>query len=794
MRRDFPALARAHAPRADAIVVSSRYAAGDVVARRSACRRSRIHRLPAGAPRWAEAPCSAAAAPCAAHPLPRHARAAQEPGLLLDAYAQLTRAAPGRAAAGHRRARMTRSRSTRGRKQAARATPGGPRSSGRLRGRAHAAGAVRRRAHARAAVARRGLRSARARSHGVRRAGRGLDRRLAAGSGRRRGAARSRRTTWTGLRDAMDALLHADVAAAAAGARPGPRRRVPMGPACAAARRWPPTGGAGAPGVNVRGRRARAVRQADGRRPLSGGAAGRVVRRAGGAAPRLGALRPIGRRRRPPVSPAASPVRRAPAARRGSSGRWRARWSPTGPTCSSRPGYTAPLTAPCPLVVAIHDVSFAARPEWFPAARAPPAGRHARGAPGARDGADHLARSRSARSWRDLGVPADRIRVMPLGVRAGGWPASGPAERTDGAVRRFHFRAPPRRRARRRLLTSRRPRCPGASSISSARTAAIRGVDPRSGPLARVGAGARPGAPALVRGRGDAQDALRPRPVRSRSCRIRGLRPHAAGGDGARRAAGGPRHAESHAKLYGAAARYVALGPALDAALAAALDRAARRRRRHGAMLAAGPGGAVALRLGADGGRDAGRAGGGRVPADSPRWRRDRDATTPGPRSATAWSPSSGAPAPLPPTIVVVDNASTDGTAATGPAAVSGGAGGRDRRQPRLRARQQHRHPREPQRTACCCSTRTRSCPRGRSSAAARAGLDPDAAVAGPRLVDGAGPRRAVVRPADQSVGASCSRNSCCRLYNRKCRLAVRYVERLSRSPASGPGSAAPAY
>ena len=29
------------------------------------------------------------------------------------------------------------------------------------------------------------------------------------------------------------------------------------------------------------------------------------------------------------------------------------------------PGYSAPLTAPCPTAVAIHDVSFAAHPEWF---------------------------------------------------------------------------------------------------------------------------------------------------------------------------------------------------------------------------------------------------------------------------------------------------------------------------------------------------------------------------------------------------------------------------------------------
>ena len=29
------------------------------------------------------------------------------------------------------------------------------------------------------------------------------------------------------------------------------------------------------------------------------------------------------------------------------------------------PGYTAPLTVACPLVVTIHDVSFFAHPEWF---------------------------------------------------------------------------------------------------------------------------------------------------------------------------------------------------------------------------------------------------------------------------------------------------------------------------------------------------------------------------------------------------------------------------------------------
>jgi glycosyltransferase involved in cell wall biosynthesis len=37
-----------------------------------------------------------------------------------------------------------------------------------------------------------------------------------------------------------------------------------------------------------------------------------------------------------------------------------------GPGVLFCPGYTAPLLAPCPVVVCIHDVSFLAHPEWFP--------------------------------------------------------------------------------------------------------------------------------------------------------------------------------------------------------------------------------------------------------------------------------------------------------------------------------------------------------------------------------------------------------------------------------------------
>ena len=52
MRRDFPALVRAHAQRADAVIVSSRYAAGEV-SRELGVAAERVHCCPAGAPPWA---------------------------------------------------------------------------------------------------------------------------------------------------------------------------------------------------------------------------------------------------------------------------------------------------------------------------------------------------------------------------------------------------------------------------------------------------------------------------------------------------------------------------------------------------------------------------------------------------------------------------------------------------------------------------------------------------------------------------------------------------------------------
>jgi glycosyltransferase involved in cell wall biosynthesis len=82
------------------------------------------------------------------------------------------------------------------------------------------------------------------------------------------------------------------------------------------------------------------------------------------------------------------------------------------------PGYTAPLTAPCPVTLTVHDVSFAAHPEWFRA----------------REGLRRRVLTRwSARRAhvvitdtsfsraeieRHLAIPAGRIRVIPLGVRS----------------------------------------------------------------------------------------------------------------------------------------------------------------------------------------------------------------------------------------------------------------------------------------------------------------------------------------------------------------------------------------
>jgi glycosyltransferase involved in cell wall biosynthesis len=81
------------------------------------------------------------------------------------------------------------------------------------------------------------------------------------------------------------------------------------------------------------------------------------------------------------------------------------------------PGYTAPLAAPCPVVLAVHDVSFAAHPSWFTAREG--FRRRVLTAWSARRAASVLTLSEFSKREiiRHLGVPAGRIRVVPLGTR-----------------------------------------------------------------------------------------------------------------------------------------------------------------------------------------------------------------------------------------------------------------------------------------------------------------------------------------------------------------------------------------
>jgi glycosyltransferase involved in cell wall biosynthesis len=80
------------------------------------------------------------------------------------------------------------------------------------------------------------------------------------------------------------------------------------------------------------------------------------------------------------------------------------------------PGYTAPLTTGVPLVVAMHDVSFAAHPEWYRWREGLRRRWLARRA--ARQARAVVTISEFSRGEivRHLGVGADRVHVIPLGV------------------------------------------------------------------------------------------------------------------------------------------------------------------------------------------------------------------------------------------------------------------------------------------------------------------------------------------------------------------------------------------
>ena len=88
------------------------------------------------------------------------------------------------------------------------------------------------------------------------------------------------------------------------------------------------------------------------------------------------------------------------------------------------PGYTAPLTTGVPLVVAMHDVSFAAHPEWYRWREGLRRRWLARRA--ARQARAVVTISEFSRGEivRHLGVGADRVRVIPLGVGLSSGPSS----------------------------------------------------------------------------------------------------------------------------------------------------------------------------------------------------------------------------------------------------------------------------------------------------------------------------------------------------------------------------------
>jgi len=92
------------------------------------------------------------------------------------------------------------------------------------------------------------------------------------------------------------------------------------------------------------------------------------------------------------------------------------------------PGYTAPLRVEIPLVVAIHDLSFAAHPEWFrmrEGARRRWLVRRA-----AHKAAAVITISEFSRDELidRLDVPPDRVRLIPPGVRKGDWATRAPRD------------------------------------------------------------------------------------------------------------------------------------------------------------------------------------------------------------------------------------------------------------------------------------------------------------------------------------------------------------------------------
>jgi glycosyltransferase involved in cell wall biosynthesis len=88
------------------------------------------------------------------------------------------------------------------------------------------------------------------------------------------------------------------------------------------------------------------------------------------------------------------------------------------------PGYTAPLSAPCPVVVTIHDVSFLAHPEWF--SRREGTRRRIVTRWAARRAAAVITDSQFSREEivKFIGIPSTKVRVIPLGMPRATTPVS----------------------------------------------------------------------------------------------------------------------------------------------------------------------------------------------------------------------------------------------------------------------------------------------------------------------------------------------------------------------------------
>jgi glycosyltransferase involved in cell wall biosynthesis len=95
------------------------------------------------------------------------------------------------------------------------------------------------------------------------------------------------------------------------------------------------------------------------------------------------------------------------------------------------PGYSAPLMAAAPVALAIHDVSFAAHPEWFSFREG--VRRRLLTAWSARRARVVLTDSKFSQDEivEHIGIPSAKIRVIPLGTthRAGGDAGTAPARR-----------------------------------------------------------------------------------------------------------------------------------------------------------------------------------------------------------------------------------------------------------------------------------------------------------------------------------------------------------------------------